>query len=299
MGADLSYPVVDLTGKVAIVTGGNTGIGYETAKALATMGAHTIVACRSAERATEALTRMQDEVRQEFPDKQLNVEWMILNLASFESTKQFVIAFKARNLQLHILINNAAIALLQERTLTADGYEQQFQASVPASIAGIAIYQHVLYIDWNPDNLNGELSYGPLKFYNNSKLYNILTSYALQRRLPNMGITVSSLHPGVVDTDLNQHSKFFHLFALAVKHTGIARTPRDGAATTINCAVNPQLNSQQAHYYSDCHVTQSSDLSRDEAIQEQLWRKSVAIVKDYLSPDVLARYGETPEDVHH
>lgn len=53
MGADLSYPVVDLTGKVAIVTGGNTGIGYETAKALATMGAHTIVACRSAERATE------------------------------------------------------------------------------------------------------------------------------------------------------------------------------------------------------------------------------------------------------
>lgn len=107
---------------------------------------------------------MQDEVRQEFPDKQLNVEWMILNLASFESTKQFVIAFKARNLQLHILINNAAIALLQERSecvsahltvaetslpflaLTADGYEQQFQASVPASIAGIAIYQHVLYI---------------------------------------------------------------------------------------------------------------------------------------------------------
>ena len=102
-------------------------------------------------------------------------------------------------------------------------------------------------------------------------------------------ITLSPAHK--VDTDLNQHSKFFHLFALAVKYTGvcvcacvrvcvlhgcmcvggelntishlgIARTPRDGAATTINCAVNPQLNSQQAHYYSDCHVTQSSDLSR-------------------------------------
>lgn len=127
MGAQLSYPVADLAGKVAVITGGNAGIGYETAKALALMGARTIIACRSEEKATAAIDRLKQEASAEFPDRQVAVEFMPLDLGSFQSTREFTAAFKERNLPLHILVNNAGVAWLQQRTLTADGYETQFQ----------------------------------------------------------------------------------------------------------------------------------------------------------------------------
>ena len=134
MGNKLSYPSVDLSGKVAVVTGGNTGIGYETAKALAEMGAHTFIACRSQERAAavspipctdsnycrlgfnlnckfnihdQAVDRMKQEVGE---GKELKVEYLILDLASFASVKDFIKTFREKNLPLHILINNAAVA---------------------------------------------------------------------------------------------------------------------------------------------------------------------------------------------
>ena len=148
MGARLSYPTVDLSGKVTIITGGNTGLGYETAKALAGMGAHTIIACRSEERATavsgnkspfvttvqffrstncvrphcdkvsscnrailpQAIERIKQELVKEDPAKQVTLEYMQLDLSSFQSTKDFVSAFKGRNLPLDILVNNAGIA---------------------------------------------------------------------------------------------------------------------------------------------------------------------------------------------
>ena len=133
MGSNLSFPVVDLNGKVAIITGGNTGIGYETAKAIAVMGAHTIIACRSLERATavcnvkvkfiiistncvssshQAVERLKEEVGIEFPEKSVTIEIMSLDLGSFRSTKDFTDAFREKDLPLHILINNAGVAWL-------------------------------------------------------------------------------------------------------------------------------------------------------------------------------------------
>jgi NAD(P)-dependent dehydrogenase (short-subunit alcohol dehydrogenase family) len=104
MGANLSYPTVDLSGKVAIVTGGNGGIGYETAKGIASMGAHTIIACRSEEKATAAIEQMKGEI-----NKPVTLEYMPLDLASFDSTRNFTNSFKEKQLPLHILINNAGL----------------------------------------------------------------------------------------------------------------------------------------------------------------------------------------------
>ena len=158
MGGELSLPQVDLSGKVAVITGGNTGIGYETAKALAVMGAHTIIACRSEEKAVrvsrysvlstyvhvltlcarltmvgtvkivipvwavsfrlpsaqtnclplKAIHRMKKEVATATPG--IMVEYMHLDLSSFDSTRLFVTALTERNHPLHILINNAGIS---------------------------------------------------------------------------------------------------------------------------------------------------------------------------------------------
>jgi hypothetical protein len=140
--------------------------------------------------------------------------------------------------------------------------------------------------------MNAERDYSRYKFYFKSKLYNVMAAYALQRRLPNMGITVSTLHPGSVNTSIVQgfNDKTLLKFLMnSIRWT--LRSPKDGAATTINCAVNPELNSQQCIYYDSCRPTTSSAASRNESYQEELWRRSIDMVKDFLSASTLATYG--------
>ena len=314
MGAKPSVTQVDLTGRVALVTGGNTGIGYETSKALALMGAHVIIACRSEQRATEALRRMREEVARESPAKQINVEYMQLDLGSFESTKKFVTDFKNKGLPLHILINNAGIMAVPFGK-TADGYEMHFQVNhlshflmtlellplvTETAVSGdgrIVLVSSLWHNQgtFDPANMNGEVSYGRVKFYGNSKLYNVMMAYALQRQLGGTNITVSSLHPGVVDTELTrgtQDLKLIRPFVNAMKAIAF-RTPQHGAFSSLNCAVNPALNTQQAFYYSeDGAPVQPTEIARNEAHQEQLWELSVNAVRSYLSPEILERYGQ-------
>ncbi len=143
MGAGLSFPEPDLTGKVAIVTGGNAGIGYATAKALARLGAHTFIACRSKEKADEAIALMKEElspsvagasekenVNQEEESgneeeakgsgKEVKLDFLPLDLSSFQKTVDCVKAFKERDLPLHILVNNAGIFAIPYSKLQAE-----------------------------------------------------------------------------------------------------------------------------------------------------------------------------------
>lgn len=140
--------------------------------------------------------------------------------------------------------------------------------------------------------MNGEQSYHPFTFYNNSKLYNVMTAYTLQRRLKDVGITVSTLHPGVINTGLFRHwdERWYLSVAARIMKLGL-RSMKDGAVTTINCAVNPELKSQQCAYYSDCQPTPPTDMSRDEQLQEQLWEISIEAVREHLSPGILEQYG--------
>eukprot|EP00731_Ephydatia_muelleri_P030488 Em0022g2a len=289
MGGQMSVPLTDLSGRVAIVTGGNTGIGYETAKALAKMGAHTIIACRTESKATEAIQRMRTEVEVESPGKQLNVEYMSLDLASLQATREFAAAFKERHLPLHILVNNAGIAFVPFAK-TADGYEMQYQVNylghflltlelLPVIMETARSHGDVRIVNvssaahkWgtlNPSNMNGEASYSRWSFYGNSKLYIIMSSYALQRRLIGAGVTVSSVHPGS-----------------AQKWAGVFQTANCYHGHGLLCHIS-------AFYYdSGGNQVEPSNMARDESLQEQLWEISVNILRTYLSPEVLERYEE-------
>lgn len=306
MGARLSYPAVDLSGKVAIVTGANTGIGYETAKALVGMGARTVIACRSEEKAVEAMRRMKGEIHSEFPEKTISMDFLPLDLSSFHATKEFVTAFRAKNLPLHLLINNAGVYSDQGRN--SDGYEVNMQvnhlspflltlellpslmetadSSGDCRVVFVASIAHQRGV-WAPQNRNAEKSFDKHLFYGNSKLYNVMTAYALQRKLTDVGITVSSLHPGVISSDLWRTSPLIRLAKPMMRGT-VA-----GAATTINCAVNPELNSCKAYYYSDCKPAPATTTARNERLQEELWSYSVEQVRPYLSPHVLGRWDPT------
>ena len=314
MGGQISVPQTDLSGRVAVVTGANTGIGYETAKALAKMGAHTIIACRTEARATEAIQRMRTEVEAESPGKQVDIEYMTLDLSSLQATKQFATTFKERHLPLHILVNNAGIAFVPFAK-TVDGYEMQYQVNylghflltlelLPVVVETARSQGDVRIVNvssaahgWgtlDPNNMNGEVSYSRTAFYGNSKLYNIMVSYALQRRLNGAGVTVSSLHPGTVGTEVGRGLSDIKLLSWTWSAASyFIKTPERGAFSSVNCAANPSLNSQRAFYYdSDGNRVEPSNRARDETLQEQLWEISVNAIRTYLSPEILERYGE-------
>ncbi|XP_065845940.1 retinol dehydrogenase 11-like [Oscarella lobularis] len=219
MGASLSYPEVDLSGKVAVVTGGNTGIGYETGKALARMGARVILACRSEKRAKEAIKRMRSELV-EASHVDIDVEYMALDLSSLASARDFAKAYLARRLPLHLLILNAGIAMINPLQLTDDGLEKQFQVNYLGHLLIVLLLLELLgangpdvrvvsvsssghqFANFDLTNINGFKSYSRVTFYGNSKLYQIMMSYYLQKRLLNSEICFSSVHPGVVGTEI-------------------------------------------------------------------------------------------------
>uniref|UniRef100_I6L4Q1 WW domain-containing oxidoreductase n=1 Tax=Latimeria chalumnae TaxID=7897 RepID=I6L4Q1_LATCH len=204
----------DLTGKVAIVTGANSGIGYETARSLALHGAHVILACRNRTRASVAVHQILDEWHK------AKVEAMTLDLAALHSVQQFSEAFKSKNLPLHLLICNAAVFAVPWQ-LTEDGLESTFQVnhlghfylvqllqdvlrhSAPSRVIVVSSESHRFTdIKGASEKLDLNLlspskrEYWAMLAYNRSKLCNILFSRELHRRISPHGVMSNALHPG-------------------------------------------------------------------------------------------------------
>ncbi|XP_066205586.1 WW domain-containing oxidoreductase isoform X3 [Saccopteryx leptura] len=204
----------DFTGKVVVVTGANSGIGFETAKSFALHGAHVILACRNMTRANEAVTRILGEWHK------AKVEAMTLDLALLRSVQHFAQAFKAKNVSLHVLVCNAA-AFALPWSLTKDGLETTFQVnhlghfylvqllqdvlcrSAPARVVVVSSESH-RFTDINDSSGKLDFSclspskndYWAMLAYNRSKLCNILFSNELHRRLSPRGVTSNAVHPG-------------------------------------------------------------------------------------------------------
>lgn len=274
-------PENTLAGKVALITGANTGIGRVTARELARRGAHVFIACRSAQRAQPVV----DEIRSLAPGSQ--VELLSLDLGDFASVRDCARTFLARGLPLHLLINNAGIA--GSRGLTASGFELAFgtnhmghflltqllldtlKRSAPARIVTVSSRAHYRCrgIDWAAQRLSTQSTTG-LPEYGVSKLANALFSGELGRKLAGSGVTTYALHPGVVASDVWRSVPWpvRSLMKLLMIST------EEGAATTLHCATSPQAAQETGLFYDKCRIKAASPLAQDAALAAELWRRS-------------------------
>lgn len=246
---------VNMEGKVAIVTGGNSGLGFEICKSLASCGAYVILATRNDKRGLEAQEEL-NLVAGRCRSKGY-VEYMHLNLASFRSISNFVTAFHNKNLPLHILANNAAVWMVEDQ-MTEDGFECQIgthffghayltslllptlKQSKPSRVVWTTSAAEAAGdVDWN--NLPGVGYKSDFMTYCTNKLYGLMFARELAVRLRDTGVKVYAGQPGMASTDFFNPKKFDILKIGAVSQylaqKIIGLTPAQGAAPVIMCCL--------------------------------------------------------------
>lgn len=276
-----------MTGKTVLVTGATFGIGQATALQLARLGASTIVAGRNEEKSQKVVHNIQQETGNP------HVEYLLADLSSISQTVALAEEFKARYDRLDVLVNNVGV-FVWRRHQTADGFEHTFalnylvghflltgllldllQASAPARIVNVSSDAHFAgKIDF--DNLQGNGRYSGWRAYSQSKLANVLFTYALARRLEGSGVTVNALHPGVVNSGFATPDNTPEILARGFRQVyGLfTRSPSEGAETSVYLATAPELEGVSGRYFADKQAKDSAKASYDPIAQERLWQLS-------------------------
>ncbi|MEZ5279177.1 MAG: SDR family NAD(P)-dependent oxidoreductase [Acidimicrobiales bacterium] len=285
----------DQSGRVAVITGANSGLGLETARALVAKGAHVVMAVRSLERGQEAA----DDIKRDVPDAQLEVQQ--LDLASLESIRAAAAHVVNAHDRIDLLINNAGVMYTPQQK-TADGFEMQFGTNHlghfawtglllnrlvgtdGSRVVTVSSVGHKIRSRIDFDDLQSEKSYDRVVAYGRSKLSNLLFTYELQRRLSNAGAPTQALaaHPGVSDTELGRHIPGAKLLRPVVGL--MLQGPDMGALPTLRAAVDPQATGGQ--YYGPGGfmevrgypvVVESNADSHDQETQQRLWAVSAEL----------------------
>jgi NAD(P)-dependent dehydrogenase (short-subunit alcohol dehydrogenase family) len=278
--------------KTILITGASNGIGFETALNLAAMGAKIVIAGRDEKRTSLAAKNIIAQTGNE------NISYLLADLSSSMGVRQLVKSFNEKHHQLDILINNAG-AMTSSRELSADGYEMCWglnhlnyflltnellpllkasgQEGKKSRIINVASMAHKkAKIDF--DDLQGEKSYAKWKAYGQSKLANIMFTYALARRLEGSNVTANCLHPGVVATGFIVNIGIFEKLLTPIIKMFLISSLR-GAQTSIYLASSKDVENINGKYFDKSNPISSSDYSYDEDIQERLWNLSLEQVE--------------------
>ena len=273
-----SFPITE---RVALITGANTGIGRITALELARQGYHVFLAGRSLERTRSVLAEISTSCAAGV------AEWLPLDLADFASVRACAQSFLTRNLDLHLLVNNAGLA--GAGGLTQSGFEMAFgvnhmghflltqllldrlRQSAPARVVTVASRAHarVSAIDWDAVRRPGNTLLNA-KEYCVSKLANVIFSAELGCRLRGSGVSTYSLHPGVIGSDLWRDLPW----PLRSLSRLLMSSPEEGAKTTMHCCLSTVVANETGLYYSDCRPKLPSAAAQDSSLAEALWRHS-------------------------
>jgi NAD(P)-dependent dehydrogenase (short-subunit alcohol dehydrogenase family) len=269
-------------GKVALVTGGTSGIGKATATALAAMGAEVVVTGRSLERGEKAV----EEIRRDSGGK---VSLMLADLAVQAEVRRLAEEFQERYDRLDVLVNNAGL-IQSKRTETPDGIETTLainhlapflltnllldllKKSAPSRVVTVSSgAEGVGKIDF--DDLQSQKRYRGFKVYGTTKLMNIMFTFELAERLRGTGVTATCMHPGAVNTSFGaKDGGLFSFMFRAFKP--FMRSPEQGADTLIYLASSPDAEGMTGKYLSDRKMQTASRKAYDEDLRKRLWEVS-------------------------
>lgn len=294
-----------LNSVTAIITGATSGIGAETARALAKRGARIIIPARNEKLAMDVKARIQRET----PGAEIIV--LELDLSSFASIRRFVAKFESFSLPLNILINNAG-KFCQQLELSEDGFEMTFatnhlghflltklllnkmvETARETKIEGRIVNVSSVLHSWlsKPEihfnQLSNPKSFNGTRAYATSKLANILHAKELasQLKMINANVTANAIHPGIVRTAITRgHNEVItdSVFFLASK---LLKTLPQAASTACYVAVHPRVAGVSGKYFADCNETSCSSLANDPYQAAELWRISEAMIGHSQSPE--------------
>ncbi|MEQ8691416.1 MAG: oxidoreductase [Pseudomonadales bacterium] len=284
----------DQSGRVVVITGGNSGIGYEAAKALAGCGAQVVIACRDIAKGKEACTSIKKETGTE-------VSTELLDLSSLQSVHIAAEAIKNRYDHIDVLINNAGVMAIPRR-LTEDGFETQLATNhfghfaltallfpllrdtPDARVVTVSSLAHQFgYLNFI--NLHGQAFYDPWAAYGQSKLANLLFAFELDRRCRAAGVSLRSnaCHPGIAATNLGyagprMMGSTFGETLIQFYTSIVAQSAADGALPTLYAGFAPEADGGDyigpdglGEMRGNPRKVPCSFLSRSEPLARQLW----------------------------
>jgi retinol dehydrogenase-12 len=273
----------NLSGKTCVVTGASSGIGLETARALAAMGASVLLVCRDPARGSVALA----EVRRAGPSGAHSV--VLADLSSQAEVRRAAAEILATHPRLDVLVNNAGV-IMPEREVTVDGLEHTFatnhlayfllttllldalRAAAPSRIVNVSSEAHRrTTLDF--DDLQSTRDYRGFRVYGRSKLANVIFTYELARRLATSGVTANCLHPGVVGSNFAQSRPGIVRTLFRIGRPFLL-TPERGARTSIHVASAPELATTTGLYFDRETPRPSSRASYDVTSWRRLWLES-------------------------
>jgi NAD(P)-dependent dehydrogenase (short-subunit alcohol dehydrogenase family) len=287
---------IDLSGKTILITGCNSGLGFETMRVMMSRGAHVLGLARSTDKAAEAIAEV----------KAMGVKGtaapFACELQDFESVVKAAEAVKATGKSIDVMMLNAGIMALQQPEQVY-GIEKHFVVNhlghfilgnhlidqVKAAPQGRVVVVSSMGYRWAPetgiefDNLDGKRDYTPNKMYGQSKLANGLYSLELARRLEGTTTTSNSIHPGVINTNLGRHFPFYVRIAASLIGWTFMKTVEEGAATQSYVATAPALATTRGMYFEDCNpVIPQTAAMQDLNLAAKLWATSEELTKKYL-----------------
>lgn len=288
-----------MEGKNCIVTGGNSGIGFETALALSKLGANVIILCRNNEKAEDAVNSIKSKTQN------ANVDYVLVDLGSQKSIKDGANAILKKYPKVDVLINNAG-TWLSKFSLTDDKIETQFavnhlayfllthdlmgalQNSDEARVICVGSDSH-FHGKIHFEDLSLLKKYNGLKAYGQSKLANVLFVYEMDRQLKSRGIkniSINCVQPGLVKTDIGlKHTISLHGLVWKIRRLG-GVSPAKGAETSIFLASSDEVTEQSGNYWEKCKSKLSSKNSYNKEDAKRLWDISEKLcgVVDYFQP---------------
>ena len=284
---------LDLTGKTALVTGCNSGLGFETMRVLAMRGVHVIGTGRNLEKASKACSSVSGKTTP-----------VALELSSFQSIIDCADTVNKLGKPIDMLVCNAGINTFGELDLV-NGVERIFavnhlghfvlvnrllpllkdsKESRIVHVSSKSAYVQAPEVGIDFDNLRGEREFDYWTAYGRSKLANALFSLELASRLEGSNISSNALHPGLVQTNIARNAPVMLRKAFDWFGNLIAKTPEQGAATQVYVSTNPELRGVSGAFFEDCNAVTVSGNNYlfDKPMAERLWTTSEEMTKDYL-----------------